>query len=154
MAQRLEIQYIRFDTDGSAARQPAPVSRQKQVSKPRPRRQKQPVLYIDPVAILGVAVAAVMLVAMLVSLVQFYQAQQELQTMQSYVQELFQENQQLQEMYDSGYDLEEVLRVAEALGMVPRDQVESILLQMPAPEAPPQPTFWEKISTFLSGLFA
>ena len=154
MAQRPDIQYIRFYTDGSAARQAAPVSYTEPRKKPRAKKQKQPVLYIDPLAILGVAAAVVLLVMMVVGLVNFYNAQHRLQVMESYVQQLTQENQQLQEKYDSGYDLEEIQKIAEALGMVPKEEQESIIINIPAPEKTPEPTFWEKIGTFLSGLFA
>ena len=154
MAQRPDIQYIRFYTDGSAARQPAPVSYTEPHRKPRAKKQKQTVLYIDPLAILGVAAAVVLLIMMVVGLVNFYNAQHQLQVMESYVQQLTQKNQQLQEQYDNGYDLEEIQKIAEALGMIPKEEAESITIHIPAPEATPEPTFWEKIGTFLSGLFA
>lgn len=154
MARQPDIQYIRFYTDGSAARKAAPVSYEKARKKPRARKQKQPVLYVDPLAILGVAAAAVLLIMMVVGLVNFYNAQHQLQVMENYVQQLAQENQQLQEKYDAGYDLEEIRKVAEALGMVPKEELESIIINIPAPEPEPEPTFWEKIGTFLSGLFA
>lgn len=154
MAQRPDIQYIRFYTDGSAARKAAPVSYEKTASKPRAKKQKATVIYIDPLAMLGIVAAVVLLVMMVVGLVNFYSAQHQMQVMESYVQDLTQQNQQLQQDYKEGYDLEEIRKIAEALGMVPKEQQESIIINIPAPEKTPEPTIWEKIGTFLSGLFA
>ena len=154
MAQRTDIQYIRFYTDGSAARKAAPVSYVEPRKKPKTKKQKATVIYIDPLAVVGIAAAAVLLIMMVVGLVGFYNAQHQMQVMESYVQDLTQQNQQLQEEYKAGYDLEEIRKIAEALGMVPKEDVESIIINIPAPEPQPEPTFWEKVGTFLSGLFA
>jgi len=155
MANRPDIQYIQFYTDGSAARKLAPERSATKTTLPRPRRKKRKVVYVDPVAILGIVVAVCMLIAMAVGVVEFRNTQQEAARMERYLEQLKQENEQLSLQYSQGYDLETVERTALALGMVPAEQVAHI--QLPAtvqePEAPPL-SVWERIGTFLAGLFA
>ena len=147
-----QVQYIRFDTVGSAARKP--VSSVKRSVLPKPRRKKRVVVCVDPVAMLGILVAAFMLITMTVGIVDFVAARREAVRMEQYVEQLSARNQQLRKEYESGYDLESVEKTALALGMVPKDQVQTITIHVEAPEQPQTITLWERIGTFLTGLFA
>ena len=73
--------------------------------------------------------------------------------MDAYVQSLRQENEALQKEYDAGYDLENVKQTAQALGMVPMEQVKQVTIHVEAPQQV-QPSRWEQIRLFLAGLFA
>ena len=73
--------------------------------------------------------------------------------MDAYVQTLRQENAVLQEAYDANCDLESVRQTAQALGMVPVEQVKQVTIRVQTPE-PAQPSGWEQIRLFLAGLFA
>ncbi len=126
MAQKHDILYVNFYTDGSAARKVAPAFPQTQVQKKsKTVRQKKTVIYIDPVAVCSLIVAAVLLVMMAVGLTQFQQARAEAQQMENYVQQLTAEKEALEAEYQNSIDLSEVEKTALALGMVPKDQAPS-----------------------------
>ena len=153
MARQFDVQYISAYTDGSAARKLELPKPRQTARKKAARRSKKIVLPIDPVAILGIVAACVMMVALTVGVCKLVDARQEMVAMDAYVQSLRQENIALQEEYDAGYNLENVRQTALALGMVPMEQVEQITIQIHTPE-PEQPSGWEQVRTFLAGLFA
>ena len=120
MARQPDIQYVRFYTAGSAARKLEPsVDPRKQVELPQPkaRRQRCRMIRIDPIALCAVAVAAVMLIAMVVGLVELASVSIRADKMESYAVQLQGENAQLRTEYESGYDLEEVEQKLTALGL-------------------------------------
>lgn len=154
MAQKPAIQYVRYYTDGSAARQVAPLSSVKKSLLPKPRKLKRRNIYIDPVATLGIVVAVSMLVLMTVGIFQFRTAQQETADLERYVQQLTQENQLLEETYEASIDLAEVERSALALGMIPKEDAQHVTIQLSAPQIEEPAGFWERVGAFLTGLFA
>ena len=154
MAQRLDVQYIRLYTDGSAARKVAPVVPLKTMKLPPVKKMKRIVLRIDPVAMAATIMAAIMLVLMVTGVAQLKQEQQQLQQMTSYVEDLRVENALLQNRFESGYDVEEIQRTALALGLVPAEQVRCVTIQAPPAEAEDAPGSWEQFYIFLAGLFA
>ncbi len=154
MARHPDVQYIRFYTDGSAAKKMAPVAPLHTIRLPKIKLRKKIVLHIDPVAICGIIMAAVMLVLMTVGAVQLQNARKELETMNSYVDVLQQENATLQTTLSGGYNVAEIERTALALGLVPKEQVKHITIEVPAVEQEETPNSWEQFYTFLTGLFA
>lgn len=154
MARKPDIQYIRYYTDGSAARQPEPQLPRKKHPLPKVKKQPKRVLYIQPVAIGGIVLSAVMLIMMIVGAAELYQAQNEKQAMAEYVQLLTRENATDRALYEQSIDLETVERSALALGMIPHDQAKQITISVPMPETVEEPGFWEKVILFLEGLFA
>lgn len=154
MARQPDVQYIRFYTDGSAARKVAPVAPLKTMKLPKIRRHKKITLHIDPIAIGGIVMAAVMLILMLVGMAQLTNAKNELHTMQNYVQTLQQDNISLEATYEQGYDLAAVEQTALALGLVPKEEVRHVTIHVPQPEVEEEPGAWEQFYTFLTGLFA
>lgn len=154
MAQRTEIRYIQFYTDGSTARKVAPVAPLKTIKLPKIKKQKRVTLYVDPIAVASIGMALVMAVLIVVGMVQLNTARQDMQTMSAYVDTLREENTQLQQNYTEGYDIEQIQSTALALGMVPKEQVQHISVSLPQVEEPVEPTTWERFTTFLAGLFA
>lgn len=155
MARKTEIQYIRYYTDGSAARQlEISQPRKKKPALPKARKQKKRVIYLDPLAVGGIFVSAVMLVLMAVGSVRLYAAQQQAMQMERYVAALTAQNQVLSDTYESGYDLETVEEVALALGMIPADQAETITIRIPEPAVEQETSAWENFWAFLAGIFA
>ncbi|MBO5954057.1 MAG: hypothetical protein J6Q53_08105 [Oscillospiraceae bacterium] len=160
MARKLDIQYIQYYTDGSAARQLEPKTpRKRKSAPPKVRRQKkQQVIYVDPLAMCGIVVSAVMLVLMIVGSVQLYTAQQQAVQMENYVYSLQEKNAVLTHTYETGYDLEQVKNSALALGMVPVEQVQTITIVVDQPEEEINQevhlSYWERTCAFLEGLFA
>ena len=98
--------------------------------------------------------AAVMLVLMTVGALQLQSTRKELETMSSYVDVLQQENETLQTTLSGGYNIAEIERTALALGLVPKEQVKHVAIQVPAMEQEQAPNSWEQFYTFLTGLFA
>lgn len=155
MASRNEIQYVRFYTDGSAARKIAPgFSGFGKISQPKVSKKKRLRVYVDPVAILSIAVAVCLVICMCVAIGQSKAAQQQTQQLQQYVQELSEQNAQLKDTYKNGYDLEAVEETALALGMIPREQAQRITLEVTVPPQEQTVTLWTRIGTFLAGLLA
>ena len=155
MARHPEIQYVRFYTDGSSARKPAPVAAFTTIKLPKIKKHKKITLRIDPIALAGIVMAAVMLVLMAVGVAQLSSTRTQLQTMSAYVDTLQDENTSLKNQFAQNCDLEEVQRTALALGLVPMDQVRHVSIRVP--DIPQQETgsgTWERFYTFLTGLFA
>ena len=153
MARRFDVQYINAFTDGNAARKLELPQPRKTTHKRTAKHPKRIVLYVDPVAILGILVAGVMMVLLAVGTVKFLNVRNDMTAMDGYVHTLRQEHAALQEEYDAGYDIEHVRQTALALGMVPMEQVQQVQIQVQLPQQE-QPDKWEQLRTFLSGLFA
>ncbi len=156
MAQRVDVQYIKFYTNGSAAKRVVPAVSVSTGRLPEIKRQKRRVLYLDPVAMLGIAVAAVMLVTMAVGMLRLQQVQRQTANMEQYVELLSQEKASLQQAYAEACDMETVEKTALALGMIPAEDAKqvSVLLSAPQTDMEEPVSMWNRIGIFLSGLFA
>ncbi len=154
MARRLDIQYIRYYTDGSAARKVEPKSAPKR--KPAARKRKELVwtLRLDPLPVAGMLISCVLLVCMILGAVELNQARQEQRQMHEYVQMLQEANARLDGKYREEMDPEYIEQLALSMGMVPQEQVQHISVQMPSQETAEEPGFWNSIVHFLAGLFA
>lgn len=129
MARKMEVQYIRYYSDGSAAHKLEPkLPFKKFTQKPRRKKQTQLVIPIDPLAVIGLVLAAIMLVLMIVGTVELKAARQQQAQMESYLLTLTQNHGELQQEYANGYDLAEVEEYALALGMIPVEEAEHISL--------------------------
>lgn len=156
MAQRMDVQYIRCYTDGSAAlKLESVVPQNHNQAKHSPNKVKCKKIHVDPVAILSIAIAVCMIVMMCAGFAELRQARQQVAFMQNYVDQLEAKNQVLSAQYHAGYDLEEVRRTALAMDMIPAEQAAHVVIEIPAePEQVVQPSIWEQIGTFLTALFA
>jgi len=157
MAQQLEVKYIRTYTEGSVARKLAPAYtlREPEVL-PRVHKRKKILVRVDPVAVLGIAVAVTMLICMACGVSTLLAARQETVQMQAYVSALSAENQRLYEAYEQSYELEDVEKTALALGMIPQEQAQHIFIDAaePVQQQMEQPGFFARIATFLAEMFA
>lgn len=155
MARRTEVQYVQFYTAGSAAYKFEPVSvPKKKASLPKRRRVKKIRVFVDPIAVVGVCMALVMLVMMFVGLGQWNRARQQQVQMEAYVQQLQAENSRLQEQYLAGYDPQEIYEIATAMGMIPAEQAQRVQVTVSAPVEEEKPSAWDNFCMFLTGLFA
>lgn len=156
MAQKLAVQYIRLYTDGSAALQPEPVYSHQNTSKlPQKVKQKCKKIFVDPVAFLSIGIAVCLIVMMFVGFSELKQAREQVDVMEKYVQHLETEHTRLAAEYADGYNLEEIRHSALALNMIPAEEAAHVTIYVPAePEQATQLTLWERIGTFLTGLFA
>lgn len=152
-----DILYVPYCYDGTAARKAeprrAPVQ-QVQRTQVNRRRRKKTVVRIDPVAVLATAVACIMLVCMAVGMMRLSEVDEKTAQYETYLNQLQTENVVLQEQYHANYDTEDVRQKALAMGMVPREQIPQVTLQVEAPAQEENPGFWEQVGTFLAGLFA
>ena len=157
MSQKPKIQYVgQFYIHGSEARQLELQEKKKRAKSKLPleRLRKVEVVYLDPVAIFGIGTALVMLTVMILGVLQIRDDWEEYRVMSNYVSRLNSENAQLQADYRSQYDLEDIRVKAQALGMVPKSELEVRTVYVTIPQPEPEMTWLEEIQWFLSGLFA
>ena len=156
MSQKPKIQYVgQFYIHGSEARQLELQEKKKAKSKlPLERLRKMEVIYLDPVAIFGIVSALVMLTVMILGVLQIRDDWQEYRVMSNYVSRLNSENAEMWADYRSQYDLEDIRAKAQAMGMVPKSELEVRTVYVTIPQPEPEMTWLEEIQWFLSGLFA
>ena len=157
MNQKPKIQYVgQFYVHGSEARQLQlqEEKRQAKTKLPLARIQKIEKIYVDPVALVGIAVAVVMLVTMVLGAVQIKRDWDQYERVSAYVSELKRENARKSHAYRLSYDLKDIESKALAMGMVPKSELQtmSVNVTIPLPEA--EPTRMEEVKLFLEGLFA
>ena len=157
MAGKSDIRYINHYISGTAAPNLAPQpERRKKTRLPKPRAQvrQELVLQVDPVAIFGIAVAAVMLVLMAVGVNRLFERQAEVSVSTQYLEQLKAENLELKDTYAAGYDLEEIKEIVTAIGMVPKDEIPREEIHVVIPQPQREPSRWENFWSFVTGLFA
>ena len=157
MNQKPKIQYVgQFYIHGSEARQLELQEKKKHAKSKLPleRLRKVEVIYLDPVAIFGIVTALVLLAVMTVGVLQIRDDWKEYRVMSNYVSRLNSENAELQADYRSQYDLEDIRIKAQALGMVPKSDLEVRTVYVTIPQPEPEMTWLEELQWFLSGLFA
>ena len=157
MSQKPKIQYVgQFYIHGSEARQLELQEKKKQAKSKLPleRLRKIEVIYLDPVAIFGIVTALVMLTVMILGVLQIRDDWKEYRVMSNYVSRLNSENAELQADYRSQYDLEDIRIKAQALGMVPKSELEVRTVYVTIPQPEPEMTWLDELQWFLSGLLA
>ena len=157
MVRKPDIQYVQeFYVHGSEARiiELKPRRRVIRTILPKVAPDKSIRIGVDPVALCGIVVAAVMLILMLVGTVQYVNARNEYQAMSNQVIELQNENVMLRQQYRSSYDLDQVAHMANSLGMIPVEEAQVMYINPVVPVREPEPTVWENIRWFMDGLFA
>ena len=135
MARKPDVQYIRFVTDGSAARvaEQAPICAKTRLPKVRKPKAGASVIYLDPLAFVGILLSCVMLVLMVVNCVQLHDYQLKANAMDDYVDSLIEDNARLADKYEGEIDLQDIEQKAYALGLVPIDQVRHISVKVERP---------------------
>lgn len=156
-ARKPDIQYItQFYVHGSEARvlELKPLRKKHKTELPRAVPQKKIRIMVDPAAICGIVVAAVMLVLMVVGVCQYLDVCEDYRVMHEHVIRLQNENVSLQQTYETGYDLADVEAKALALGMIPAEQAQRVTITPVIPVAEEEPTLWEDICWYFEELFA
>ena len=155
MAQRVDINYIQYYTQGSAAKKVAPAISVHTGALPQIKKRAVQKIYVDPVACLGAVIAVCMLVTMLVGWSDLRAEQAKTAQMVEQVEMLQQQNEALHAQYTEACNLEEIEEAALALGMIPRQEASHTAIQIELPPVQEKPVnMWQKIGTFLTGLFA
>ena len=148
--------YIQFYTPGSTAVKVQIQEERNWAPLPEPKPAKKILIPVDPVAILGFVVAVCMLVLMSIGISQLNESRREVAALEHYVAQLTAENHTLQQTYTNGYNLGEVKEKALDMGMVPVEEIPQtqIHITIPQTEQAPADTVWERVTTYLTGLFA
>ena len=155
MAMYPDVKYINAYVSGSMAYEYTAVSQKKNVTLPKPQKKKKIILRIDPVATVGIVLAFACMIMLVAGFMRLQDAQNEVEVLEHYVNDLKQENQKLQTAYDESYDLEEVEKIALAIGMVPKEEITIVTIDTPVMmEEEKTPSRWESFWMFLTGLFA
>ena len=157
MNQKPKIQYVgQFYVHGSEARQlqQQEQKRQAKTKLPLARIQQIEKIYVDPVALVGIVVAVVMLVTMVLGAVQIKRDWDQYERVSAYVSELKRENARMSHAYRSSYDLEDIKTKALAMGLVPKSDLQTVSVEVTVPVREAEPTRLEEIELFLEGLFA
>ena len=139
MVQRVDIQYVRFYTQGSAAKKVAPAISVHTGALPQIKKRKVQRIFVDPVALLSIAVAVGMLIMILVGVSGLRVQQEKTAAMISYVEQLRQENEALHTRYDEECDLEKIEETARALGMIPRVEANRTAISVELPPVQEKP---------------
>ena len=157
VTQKPKIQYVgMFYVHGSEAKKLQEEQRRKEARTKLPleRLRKMEAIYIDPVALISIAVAVLMLVTMVYGALRITRDWAEYRQMSAYVSEMNLENANLYQEYRENIDLEDVYTKAVALGMLPVEEVPTRTITVHVPEAPVEPTWRERATAFFTGLFA
>lgn len=160
MARKADIQYIQHSyTVGTAAKKLAVTEAPKKaplpIFEPQMLEPDQKIcVNVDALSLGAIAVAVVLAVLMVVSLLQFGAVHREQVALQEYVYTLSNEHAQLEQTYRNGFDLAEIKAQALALGMIPADQAQIMNISGRLPVEEPAPTFWENVQQFFGELFA
>ena len=153
MARRQENRYIQYYVGTAAPKLIPQLPKKNKTSLPKAYKQQSYTVHVDPLALGGIVVSVVMLVLMIVGMVQLHGAKQELTQMTSYVNTLQTTHVELENKYEEKYDIETIEKAALGLGMIPIEEAEHITIRVPVQEE--QSTgVWERIGSFLTGLFA
>ena len=156
MNQKPKIQYVgQFYVHGSEARQlQQEQKRQAKTKLPYARLQTIEKIYVDPVALMGIAVAVIMLVTMVLGAVQIKRDWDQYEHVSAYVSELKRENARMSHAYHASYDLEDIKTKALAMGMVPKSELQTMTVSVTVPEPEVELTRSQEIRLFLEGMFA
>ena len=155
MDQKPVIQYVgQFYVYGSEVKAPKKKPSAKRMVLPKPKPGKERRVYVDPVAVGGIVLAVVVLVALVAGALQLSACMQDYNDAMDTLTELKRENAKLEHAYRTALDLDTLREQAEKLGMVPAEEAEHMGIQVTVPRRDPEPTAWENFLWFLSGLLA
>ncbi|MBR2937610.1 MAG: hypothetical protein IKB80_03840 [Oscillospiraceae bacterium] len=154
MAQRVDVQYVQYYTPDSTARRVMPAVSTYFRPLPVAKKRKVQRICVDPVALLGIVVATAMMLMMAVGVSQLRVEQEKSAVMEEYVQRLEIRNSQLEAEYAASCDLEAVEKTALALGMIPAENAARTTITVEPAQTQTEITLWNRIGTFLTGLFA
>ena len=153
MARKQEMRYIQYYVGSAAPKLTFQQPKKKKTALPKEYKQQSYTVRVDPLALGGIVVSAVMLVLMIVGLVQLSSAKQELAQMASYVETLQTINAEQKATFKEKCDLDAVEKAALEMGMIPIAEAQRMTISVPR-EEPQQGTFWERVGVFLEGLMA
>ena len=130
MARKTTERYVRYYTFGSTAAKLDRTEQKAALPQYKTPEKRKPIA-VDPIALVGSAVAGLLAVLMLVGLAQVAHTSAQVQKLQTQVMTLELEQEQLRQKYEAGYDLEEVRAAAESMGMIPAEEAIPVRVELP-----------------------
>ena len=154
MDQKPVIQYVgQFYVYGSEATAPKKKKEEKKHVLPSaPKLKNDHYIYIDPVAVCGIVLAAVVLVMLAVGAFQLKNAMEDYDQQSQTLTAVRRQNAVLEHQYRTGLDLESIQTQAEKLGMVASSEVESRRIHVNVPEHPQEETLLQRLWWHIRGL--
>ena len=158
MTQKPEIQYIgQFYVYGSEAEQPQLEVKEKRAHLPMITPVQKLEIRLDPVAIVSLFAAVVVLLVMVTGTIRIQESWREYDTMRSYMSLLRAENAELRTDYRESFNPEEIQSTAMAMGLVPVSELKTMDVTVTVPEREEEPGFfeeaWEDILWHIDCLF-
>ena len=154
MARKYTERYVRFYTVGSAAAKLETVERKAALPEYKTPEKRKPIP-VDPIALVGSAVAVLLAVLMLVGFAQVAHTSAQVKKLQTQVMTLELEQEQLRQKYENGYDLEEVRVAAESMGMIPVEDAIHVRVELPAETVQIETlSWWDSMMLSLRQFFA
>lgn len=155
MAQKAEIQYVdRFYVYGSEVPKPAPQRKSaasKKEKEPQSHEEKLQKVYIDPVALCCVVAAAVMLCVLVSGAFRLRSVRAEYDASRAYLSQMKRDHASKEHQYRISYDLEEIRKQAEKMGMINASNAERFTVFLD-PDVPVEEQ--SDIQWFFSTLFS
>jgi hypothetical protein len=112
------------------------------------------VIRLNPIALCAMVVAAALLVAMAVGVVELAAVSARVEKTENYAAKLQGQYTELRKTYEAGYDLADIEEKALAMGMVPSDRVEHIVVRVEPKPVEPEMSFWDEVRATIAELFA
>ena len=154
MARKTTERYVRYYTFGSTAAKLDRRERKSALPEYKTPEKRKPIA-VDPVALVGSAVAVLLAILMLVGFAQVAHTSAQVHKLQTQVMTLELEQEQLRQKYEDGYDLEEVRAAAESMGMIPAEDAIHVRVQMPAETVQIETlSWWDSMLLSLRSFFA
>jgi hypothetical protein len=154
MARKTTERYVRYYTFGSAAAKLDRDARRATLPKYHDPAKRKP-LAVDPVSVLGSAVAVLLAILMVVGMIQVSFTAKAVREAETQVAVLQQEQKLLREKYESSYDLDQVRISAESMGMIPAGEATHVQIRVPAQSVEVQTlSWWDTLVANLRQFFA
>lgn len=131
MARKTTERYVRYYTFGSTAAKLDRQERKAALPQYKTPEKRKPIP-VDPVALVGSAVAVLLAILMLVGFAQVAHTSAQVRKLETQVMTLELEQEQLRQKYENGYNLEEVRVAAESMGMIPMEDAIHVRVELPA----------------------
>ena len=154
MARNTTERYVRYYTFGSTAAKVEHRERKAALPQYKAPQKRKPIA-VDPVSLLGSAVAVLLAVLMLVGFAQVAYTSAQVQKLETQVMTLELEQEQLRQKYEAGYDLNEVRAAAESMGMIPVEDAVHVRVPVPAETVQIETlSWWDSMLLSLRGFFS
>ncbi|MBQ4549608.1 MAG: hypothetical protein IJA49_00735 [Oscillospiraceae bacterium] len=154
MARNTTERYVRYYTFGSTAAKLDRQERKAALPKYKTPEKRKPIP-VDPIALVGSAVAVLLAILMLVGFAQTAHTSAQVRKLETQVMTLELEQEQLRQKYENGYNLEEVRVAAESMGMIPMEDAIHVRVELPAESVQIETlSWWDSVMLSLRRFFA